>query len=77
MLDLLRRLAHPCVVGPVEVWAAIAVRVEGFVVLLRVEGFVGIKGLDLQKPVILIAVGAEKFQPSCEDLGLRHILFLL
>ena len=44
---------------------------------LRVEGFMGIKGLDLQEPMVLVAIGADKFQPSREDLSLRHILFPL
>jgi hypothetical protein len=44
--DLLRRLGDPPIVGPVEVRTMVAMRVEGLVVCLRVEGFMGIKGLD-------------------------------
>jgi len=75
--DLLRRLGDPPIVGPVEVRTMVAMRVEGLVVCLRVEGFMGIKGLDLQKPAILVAIDAYKFQSSCEDLSLRHIFFPL
>ena len=62
---------HPAVVGPVEVRALRTMRIERLVVLLGEEGLVRVEGLDLQEPVVVVAVAAQKVFGHGEGLRLR------
>ena len=63
---------HRPVVGPVQQGAPVPVGEQVFVRGLAVEGLVGVKGLQLQKPVVFAVVQAQEFQA----LGKGHALAL-
>jgi hypothetical protein len=75
MAHLFRRLRHIAVVGPIEVGAVVVVGIEVLVLLLGEIGFVGVEGFDVEKPVVLLPVGAHELKAVFEGTVLRLEFF--
>ena len=77
VLHLLGRLPDLVVGRPVEHRALVAVRVQILVLLQAIKRLVGVKRLQLQKPVVLAVVVVDEFQTVLKGHGDRQVLLLL